>query len=120
MEPTVIYDGGCGFCSWSVRFARTKVAPDLIYLPSSTVHLADYGIAEEDCKRALQFISADNKIYSADRAVAQILKHGSPFYSFFGFLLVMPGLNLIAKYGYRLVARYRSRLPGSANSCTLD
>ena len=120
MKPTVIYDGDCGFCSWSVRFARTKVAPDLTYLPSQTAQLVDYGLTKEDCLKALQFVSSDTKVYSADRAVSQILRNGSFLYRLIGYLMVLPGVNLIARYGYRFIAKNRSRLLGPHNSCAVD
>jgi predicted DCC family thiol-disulfide oxidoreductase YuxK len=120
MQPVVIYDGDCGFCSRSVRFAQTRVAPNLVYLPSQKVNLADYGLTKADCEKALQFVSSDNQVVAAERAVIQILKQGNIGFRYLGLLMLLPGAKLLSKLGYQLVARNRGKLSGSTNACQVD
>lgn len=119
MQQVVIYDGECGFCSKSVTYARTKVAPELVYLSAQQANLADYGLNKTDCEKALQFVSFDKRVYSAERAVIQILKQGNFGYRFLGNLMSLPIIDLLSRFGYRFIARNRARFPGVNGSCQI-
>lgn len=109
--PIVAFDGGCGFCTWSVYFARDRVGSDVEFRPFQLMELADFGVTREQAEKSVLFIDGDH-VLSGSRAVAAILRAGHRPWPWVGVVVDVPIVRPLAQVGYRLVARYRGRLPG--------
>jgi predicted DCC family thiol-disulfide oxidoreductase YuxK len=68
-------------------------------------------MSEQQCLEAIQFVNEDGKVFSAEAALAQVLKR-IPRWRWLGNVLNAPGIRHIAPFGYRYVARRRYAISG--------
>lgn len=109
MQATVLYDAGCGFCTWAalglVRRARGGLRAVPIRSAEGDALLGDLTDALRD--GSWHLVAADGRRWSAGAALAPLLR-------------LLPGLGWLApvaaslpwpvERGYRLVARNRALL----------
>ncbi len=115
----LIFDGDCGFCTTSARFATRWVDRRDRYdiQPWQQVDLAQYGLTEADCIEAAQFVRPDGSVVAAHLAIAEGLKHGAPLWRPLGHLVMLPGVRWLAGRVYTWVADHRYALPGGTPAC---
>ena len=119
--PVLVYDGGCGFC--------TSVAADISgrwRLPATAVAwqslgedgLAELGLTPEMAQQAAWWVDGDGRQFRGHLAVAKALRAASGWRRMVGGAIAVPPLSWAAAVGYRVVVRYRHRLPGSTHACS--
>lgn len=115
----LIFDGDCGFCTTSARFASRWVDRSGRYAlrPWQELDLAAYGLTEADCIEAAQFVRSDGSVHAAQFAIAEGLKHGAPPWRPLGWLIAAPGVSWVAGKVYAWVADHRYQLPGGTPAC---
>ena len=115
----LIFDGDCGFCTTSARFATRWVDRRHRYdvQPWQQVDLHQFGLTEEDCIEAAQFVRRDGSVLAAHLAIAEGLKHGAPPWRPLGHILTLPGISWLAGRVYTWVADHRYVLPGGTPQC---
>ena len=118
-ETTLVFDGDCGFCTWSVDRTKKWIRPRARILPWQRADLVALGLTEEQCQLAVQFVSADGDVRSGGRAVAATLRDSPQPWPLLGRLAEVPGLAQLVDALYRLIAANRYRLPGSTPACAL-
>jgi predicted DCC family thiol-disulfide oxidoreductase YuxK len=118
-RPLLIFDGDCGFCTTSARFAKRWVDRRGRYdlRPWQELDLGRYGLTEADCIEAAQFVRADGSVHAAQLAIAEGLKHGAPLWRPLGWLVAAPGVRRLAGRVYTWVADHRYQLPGGTPAC---
>ncbi len=109
--PIVLFDGRCGFCTWSVHVAQRLVGSDAHFVPYQSADVGVYGLTEDECAAAVQFVEANGHL-SAERAVAAVLQSGSWPWTWLGHVVDSPPMRPLAGAIYRWVARNRGRLWG--------
>ena len=119
MRTTLIYDGDCGICTRLAGFARRRLRPRADVRASQELDLAAYGVTAAQCAEALQLVTAEGRVYSAQDAVARLLLISRPVWRPAGLVLLLPGVNALAGVAYRWVARNRYRLPGASDACAV-
>lgn len=110
-RPLVLVDGRCGFCTWSVEFARTTVRAEVEFMPYQSVDVREYGLTEEQCAQAVQFVGMGEPV-AGELAVAEVLKSGQGAWKSLGRLIAAAPVRPVAALVYRIVARNRGRLWG--------
>lgn len=120
MGAVLVFDGDCGFCTACVEFTRRWIRPSVDIQPWQFLDLADYGLTEEQCAEAVQFVATDGRIHSGSRAVTGMLRTAHRPWPWIAALADAPGIAPIAASAYRLVARNRYRLPGSTPACAVS
>jgi predicted DCC family thiol-disulfide oxidoreductase YuxK len=117
--PLLVFDGDCGFCTTSARFATRWVDRKERYAlrPWQELDLEHYGLTEADCIEAAQFVTADGSVRDAHLAIAEGLKHGAPGWRPLGHLVAAPGVRWVARKVYTWVADHRYQLPGGTPAC---
>jgi predicted DCC family thiol-disulfide oxidoreductase YuxK len=115
----LIFDGDCGFCTTSARFATRWVDRRQRYAiaPWQELDLAQYAVTEADCIAAAQFVRPDGTVESGHRAIAEGLKRGAPGWRPLGYLVTLPGIDWVAGKVYAWVADHRYALPGGTPAC---
>ena len=120
VQPLLIFDGDCGFCTRTARWisdrwtgparaeAWQRLGPD---------GLARIGLTERDVRSAAYWVDTDGRIFRGHAAVAQALCEGTARDRVLGGLLRTPPVSWLGRPGYWLVARFRYRLPGATGSC---
>ena len=119
MRTTLIYDGDCGICTRLARFAERRLRPRAEVRASQQLDLAAYGVTAAQCAEALQLVTAEGRVHSAQDAVARLLLVSRPLWRPAGAVLLLPGVNALAGVAYRWVARNRYRLPGASDACAV-
>jgi predicted DCC family thiol-disulfide oxidoreductase YuxK len=116
--PLLVFDGDCGFCTTSAQWAQRRLRLPNVE-PWQFLELAELGLSAEACATAVQWVGSDGSIVSGERAVIAALRHAGGAWGAIGRLLALPGVRQLAGVAYRLVARYRYRLPGGTPACRL-
>lgn len=117
--PVLIYDGDCAFCTSSVRFIETRMRRHPRVEPWQRLDLTEYGISQDQCESAVQFVDIDRRVHSAETAVARVLIHGGRGWALIGRMILVPGIRHLAAVVYRWIAKNRHRLPGGTAQCSL-
>ncbi|MET0919985.1 MAG: DCC1-like thiol-disulfide oxidoreductase family protein [Acidimicrobiia bacterium] len=123
-RSVLVYDGDCGFCTTSANWiARRWPAGDgRVAIPwqmLSSDFARDIGLSEADFQRAAWWIER-GEVEEGWRAIARAVVAARGLWSIVGGILLMPPFSWIAPFGYRVVARYRYRLPGGTPACKIN
>lgn len=119
----LIFDGDCGFCTSSAKWAARGWRGDQRAVPWQRLdgdQLADLGLTPEDCRRAAWWVDDRGQLLRGHRAVAKALEAGGGWRRPAGVAIGWPPLSWIAAGVYRLVSKYRHRLPGGTPACRVD
>ena len=112
----LIYDGDCGICTRSAAWAADRL-PTTEVVPSHSVDLVALGLTIDDVTTAAYWRHPDGTLARGHRAVAATLASiGGPWW-IVGRAIDAPGVSILSRALYRLVADNRYRLPGS--TCAL-
>jgi predicted DCC family thiol-disulfide oxidoreductase YuxK len=120
-RATLVFDGDCGFCTTSANWIERRwpqvdgpvaipwqrLSPDVVM--ASALTAADF-------QRAAWWIDGATKEQGA-RAIARALVAAGGVWAVVGRILLVPPVSWMAPVGYRLIARYRYRLPGGTPAC---
>jgi predicted DCC family thiol-disulfide oxidoreductase YuxK len=116
---TLIFDGDCGFCTTAISWLQRVLPRMPAAAPFQWTDLAEFGLVEEQARSRVWFVSRGRR-YGGAAAVAAVLR-GQPIrvLRMLGWLGTVPPWSWAAEAGYRLVARYRYRLPGGTPACRM-
>ena len=117
-RPLLIFDGDCGFCTTSAQFGQRRLGLEHVE-PWQFLDLDSLPVTAEQCGEAVQWVDADGTVRSAQDAVIAALRHAGGVWGVLGRLMSAPGVHQVAGVLYRLMARYRHRLPGGTPACRL-
>ena len=115
----LIYDGECGFCSWSAVRAHRWARVDAEVVAWQSAPLAEWGLSPHECVDAVQWIGTRGERRSGARAVAAALQSGVQPWRFIGCMIDAPAMRGTAQIVYQWVARHRHRLPGATAACAV-
>ena len=115
----MIFDGDCGFCTASVNVIRRWIRPDADIEPWQRTDLAQFGLTEQECTVAVQFVDPQGSVTSGSRAVMAALRTAPLPWPVLGAIGDAPGIAWVADRTYRWIAANRFRLPGSTPACAL-
>ena len=120
-RPTLIYDGDCGFCTTSAnwvarRWTGTDPPEAVPWQQLSEDHVVALQLSDDDLARSAWW-SDGARLEGGFRAVARALMATRGPWAAVGRILLVPPVSWVAAPGYRLVARYRYRLPGGPPAC---
>ena len=113
---TIFFDGACGVCSREMAHYQ-KVADQrvrFVDIAALDFNAEDYGRTSEDFQRELHVCDADGSFYTGVEAFRRLWEAlPSPFFPLLSAVVGLPGVNLAARTGYAIFARYRHLLPSS-------
>lgn len=122
--PILVFDGECGFCTASVLWLRRRLKRPVELVPwqelAATGGLTGVRLDRDDVRRWAWWIE-DGRRWRGHRAGGRALLACRGAWPALGALLLLPApLSWPAALGYRLVARFRGRLPGVTPACRRD
>ena len=118
MTGLLLFDGDCGFCTWTAEWARRRLPERVEVKPWQFVEdLSGYGLAEADVARFAYWIDADGRAHRGHLAVAETWRAIGGGWGVLGTLISMPPYSWVAAGVYAIVSRIRHRLPGSTPAC---
>lgn len=116
--PVLVFDGDCGFCTTSARAAQRWLRLEHVE-PWQSLDLDRLGLSSQQCLRAVQWVGVNGDVASAELAVIAALRSSGGGWAQLARLINLPGLRHACGLVYRLVAKYRYRLPGGTPACKL-
>jgi predicted DCC family thiol-disulfide oxidoreductase YuxK len=115
----LIFDGDCGFCTTAVHWLERNLPAMPPSAPYQWTDLERYGLTAHEAESKVWMV-VDGRTHGGHLAVSALLRHQPhPLWRFAGWMLATPPYSLLAAVGYRLVARYRHRLPGGTPACAV-
>lgn len=118
---TIFYDGSCIVCSREMEVYRRKSHGDrlrFVDISAPDFVAEDYGRTLEQFMAQLHVRDASGRYYlgvDAFPAIWQALPDSG--YRWFAELIGIPGLHLLAVFGYKVFARLRRYLPKRRREC---
>jgi predicted DCC family thiol-disulfide oxidoreductase YuxK len=122
-EAVLVFDGDCGFCTSSARwlergFRHGERAEAWQLLGDGA--LAELGLTTKDAKQAAWWVDREGRRERGHRAAGRALEAAGGWRRGAGRLILTPPTSWLAAGAYRLVVRWRHRLPGGTPACRLD
>jgi predicted DCC family thiol-disulfide oxidoreductase YuxK len=114
--PLLIFDGDCGFCTTSATAGKRWLKLDNVE-PWQMVDLEQFGLTAQQCQTEVKWVDVSGRAVGGANAVIATLRYRGGVWGLIGRLLALPGLHWFSGVVYRLVARYRYRLPGGTPAC---
>ncbi|MEY9948659.1 thiol-disulfide oxidoreductase DCC family protein [Kitasatospora sp. GAS1066B] len=123
-DPVLVFDGDCAFCSSCVRIAerylrQTLASGGWTAEPLQFADLAALGVTRERAEREVLWVTPTGEVYGGAQAVAKLLLRSGNVWAYLGAVLRLAPVRPVAAAVYRLVARYRHRMPGGTAACAL-
>jgi len=117
-RPLLVFDGDCAFCTTSARAWQRWMKLEHVE-PWQFLDLELLGLTAEQCTQAVQWVDVDGSVVAAEHAVIAACWRSGGFWGVVGRVLAVPGVRHLAGVVYRVVAKYRHRLPGGTPACRL-
>jgi predicted DCC family thiol-disulfide oxidoreductase YuxK len=115
----LIFDGDCGFCTTTANFIVKRSRSAIEAHPWQFIDVTKYGITQEQAKARVYVIN-NGKAFGGHDAFAQLLRlQKNWLLAAIAAVMVVPPISWLSALGYRLVARYRHKLPGGTPACKL-
>jgi predicted DCC family thiol-disulfide oxidoreductase YuxK len=117
-RPVLVFDGDCAFCTTSARTAQRWARLEHVE-PWQFLDLDALGLTVEECTTAVQWVDEAGNAAAAEHAVIAACRHAGGLWGVVGRATAVPGIRQLAGLGYRVVAKYRYKLPGGTPACRL-
>ena len=118
-EPVLVFDGDCGFCTSSATYVVNHSSVPITAVAWQLTNLAPLGLTPELASKRV-YLVVDGVAFGGHRAFARILIcQRSVVVRALGRIMDVPPVSWVAALGYRLVARFRHRLPGGTPACAI-
>ena len=110
-RPTLLYDSGCDFCAWWVRYWQ-RLSGDRVSYRSYQEALADFpGLSAAECRQAVQLIEPDGQRTRAAAACFGVLAYaGKPLWR--ALYLRSSVFVRVSEFCYRHIAARREAAAG--------
>ncbi|QGV82013.1 thiol-disulfide oxidoreductase DCC family protein [Streptomyces ficellus] len=118
-RPVLVFDGDCGFCTTSARFAERRLRPDCDLVPWQFADLDALGVTPERAGHEVLWVTPPGRVYGGAEAVAKLLLDAGGGWAPLGALLLLPPIRWAAHAVYRLIADNRHRMPGGTAACAV-
>jgi predicted DCC family thiol-disulfide oxidoreductase YuxK len=106
-RPLLVYDGDCGFCTYSVRYWKKLTGDRVNYRPYQEVAGQYPAIPIADFQRAVQFITPGEHRSSAAEASFLVLSHAPGKGVWLALYRRLPGFAIISELVYAFIAAHR-------------
>lgn len=109
---TLVFDGDCGFCGRSARFAVDRVGVACVVIAYQRADLDTLGLTTAECAEAVRFVDPSGRRFAGAAAVSRALGTGSAPWRLLGRAIDAPGVRVVSERVYRFVARHRGTVSG--------
>jgi predicted DCC family thiol-disulfide oxidoreductase YuxK len=96
------------------------LVPSARTVPWQRADLPGLGVRAEDAATAVQWVTADGRVFAGAEAIARMFLTGNIVLRLVGVVMLLPVIRAVAKLVYRVVANNRSHLPGGTPACKVD
>lgn len=99
--------------------AQTLASGGWEAVPFQFADLTALGVSAEQAQREVVWVTPTGATYGGAQAVARLLMRSGGAYAYLGGLLALAPVRPVAEAVYRLIARYRHKMPGGTPACAL-
>ena len=118
----LIFDGDCGFCTWSADWVSRRWPPGPRTVPWQRMppeSLAAAGLTAAESAKAAWWVDSTSRAYRGHRAIAKSLIACGGVYRVIGTVIDVPPGSWLAAVIYPIVTRNRHRQPGGTPACRI-
>jgi predicted DCC family thiol-disulfide oxidoreductase YuxK len=116
---TLIFDGDCGFCTSAANQIVKRSKAKIVAVPWQFTDLAQYSLTQAQVADQV-YLAIDDENFAGHEAFAMVFRvQPNAFLRFIGKTMMSRYLRWFSMPIYRLVARYRHKLPGGTPACKL-
>jgi predicted DCC family thiol-disulfide oxidoreductase YuxK len=116
----LIYDGDCGFCTQTASWIADRFRVPISVVPWQEIRdLGAIGLTEAEVSTAVYWADAFGGLERGHRGIGRALTMASGPLVVAGWLLLFPPVSWLGAVGYKVVARYRYKLPGATAACAV-
>lgn len=116
---TLIFDGDCGFCTTAANFIVKNSKTKIVAVPWQRTDLSKFSLTEAQVADQV-YLVVDADSFGGHEAFAMVFRvQPNSFVRFMGKMMMSRYLRWFAAPTYRLVAKYRHKLPGGTPACKL-
>ena len=119
-QATLVYDGDCGFCTTSAKWIERRLGDDVRVEMWQALDIESMGLSTSDVSTAAYFVDPDGTLHRGHAGIGRSLEHMSPPFRAAGWAMQRPPISWAAQPVYRLVAKYRHKLPGATDACRIN
>ncbi|MDQ1584727.1 MAG: hypothetical protein QOJ90_1556 [Actinomycetota bacterium] len=117
MQPVLVYDGDCAFCTRCVEWALRRLPYRPAVVAWQDADLGALGVTRAEAEHSVLWAEPSGHVSSGHLAVARLLIASGGAWALLGRLATVPPVSWISAVVYRLVAVNRGRLPGGTPAC---
>ncbi len=121
-DAVLVYDGDCDFCTASAAWAARRFRHGEHAQPWQVLgreFFEQHGMTLDDARQAAWWVDGSEHEWG-HRAIGRALQAGGGLRLVAGWFVLHPPSSWLAAGIYRLVARWRYRLPGATPACRVD
>lgn len=116
-DGRLLFDGDCGFCTKSIAWLDARSMLGQQAVPWQSVPEDELPVPVQRLTTEVVLERPDGRVLGgADALTASVRTSGSPL-RFLGMVVGAPGVRVLARAVYRVIARNRYRMPGSSDAC---
>jgi predicted DCC family thiol-disulfide oxidoreductase YuxK len=117
----LVFDGDCGFCTTSARWIERRLPDDVdVVAWQSVPDLSALGLTVGDVTSAAWWVEPGRPPRGGHLAIGASLRAAGGAWGLLGRALLLPPLRWMGGPVYRLISRYRYKLPGATDACRID
>jgi len=107
----LIYDGDCGICTESAKWARAHLPAETEIVPWQAVDdLAALGLTVPDVETAAYWVDDDGTLHRGEAAASAVLRRAGGGWRIAGLALDTPFVRPLTRLAYGWIAANRHRL----------
>jgi predicted DCC family thiol-disulfide oxidoreductase YuxK len=121
-RPILIFDGDCGFCTWSAGWVADHAAVNVEVVPWQRIgadRLEMFGLTEEQASASAWWVDESGECFGAQEAIGNALSACRIPWQVIGFAMNVPPGRWLSRVLYPVIARHRHRLPGGTPACRI-
>lgn len=118
--PVLVIDGDCGFCRRSADWLLNIAGADWMAVPAAELDLVALGLTSAEIAKSVWWVDQGpdgiRRLPGAKAVAAVLIRRG---WWWLGCWAFIPPASWALAGGYRLVAKFRHRLPGGTPACEM-
>lgn len=117
----LIFDGDCGFCTTTANWIERRLPPGTRVVPWQFVDDLDaLGLTRDDVVDKAWWVDSRGGLYGGHHAIGRALIAAGGIWRVLGQISLVPPISWLGALVYRVISRYRHRMPGGTPACRLD